>query len=112
MYRYSTKPLLISFDVNPAECDVFELVFKQGDYMIVKNKEDLAEEINAVKHLTNGMHEMQFSFTQKECGDFKAEEWIYVQANILIGTLRDSSETGKFYLKDVLKEGVIGEIDT
>ena len=112
MFRYSTKPLILLYNVHPGECDVFELVFKQGDHLIVKNKTDLSKEIENVRPLANGFYEMEFSFTQEECGSFKADEWIYTQANILISNVRDSSEIQQFYLKDVLKEGVIGEISS
>lgn len=112
MFRYSTKPIILCYNVHPADCDIFELVFKQGRHMIVKNKQDLEKEIANVKPSPDGFYEMEFSFTQEECGSFEAGEWIYTQVNILIGDLRDSSEIQKFRLNDVLKEGVIGEISS
>lgn len=106
MYRYSEKPMKFSFPFNPADCSVFIISFKQGDIILEKTKADLVNNIADVEE-RDGKYEMNFRFTQQECGAFEAEKVIYVQVTFVKDGYRDDTTVKSFTLEDVMKDEVV-----
>ena len=106
MYRYSEKPMKFSFPFIPADCSVFIISFKQGDIILEKTKADLANNISDVEE-RDGKYEMNFRFTQQECGAFEAEKVIYVQVTFVKDGYRDDTTVKSFTLEDVMKDEVV-----
>ena len=110
MYRYSTEPLdvLLSFDPNSVEEMWLTFVQKETGIEITRTKEQLAAELADTVLTEDGMYSFPFSFTQEESAEFSASYPILAQIRWSEGEGHsDVTSVYSFYMKDVLKEGVI-----
>lgn len=108
MYRYQTKPIGVRVPFNPAEASEMWLTFKQGDILINRTKEDLANELAAITENGDGTYQFSFTFSQAESGDFSASAPIQAQVRWSNGAGHsDVTNIYSFWLKDVLMEGEI-----
>ena len=106
MYRYSERPIRFGVPFNPDECSAFIITFKQGDIVLEKNKEDLADSIADITE-NNGRYWMAVRLTQEECGAFVAEKPIKVQMTFVLNGYRDETNVQSFSLEEVMKDGVV-----